>query len=190
MKENDKHRKRFNLEFNVPLYYNKELADWARDKKDLNYKYSYNSNPCTHDFTREMYGPGEHDKYPDGVIFIRTDDNFFIDAAIPWKFKDVPIIPIVYTLWTDIVVNYKCEFHYDVGPSAQIDLHGQYKKVAKEAERAQRCLSRLSEALESLQAMAQAAGKDISLFMPVLSVEGLDELLEGISETKKDDNDD
>jgi hypothetical protein len=53
------------------------------------------------DFNREFVQPGEQAGFPDGVIGIRVDDDFWCVAAIPLSYADVPLIDIVRILWPD-----------------------------------------------------------------------------------------
>ena len=55
------------------------------------------------DFNREIIRPGWQDDYPDGVIGIRVDDDFWVVAALPYEeYKDVAIKDIVAELWPDV----------------------------------------------------------------------------------------
>lgn len=55
------------------------------------------------DFNKEIYHPGTNKNYPDGVVGIRVDDNFWAVGAIPYEFKDISIQEIVATLWPHYV---------------------------------------------------------------------------------------
>lgn len=56
------------------------------------------------DFNREIIEPGTHDKYPDGVLGIRVDDDFWAVAALPLaEYRDKPLPEIVNELWPTYV---------------------------------------------------------------------------------------
>ncbi len=55
------------------------------------------------DFCREIHKPGGNEDFPDGVIGIRVDDDFWAVAAIPYKFNLLPVQEIVETLWPEHV---------------------------------------------------------------------------------------
>lgn len=71
---------------------------WAADHcgtKPLGYDRDL---PC-YDFNRELVYPNTHPKHRDGCIFVRTDDDFFVVAALPWEFNEISIGDIVAVLW-------------------------------------------------------------------------------------------
>lgn len=65
-----------------------------------------------HDFNKEIIAPGLLDKFPDGVIGIRVDDDFWSVAALPYgEYINKPIEQIVAAFWPDIT---DAEFGPDV----------------------------------------------------------------------------
>jgi hypothetical protein len=62
--------------------------------------YGYQDHPPSYDFNKEIMEPCE--KWKDGLLAIRCDDNFWICAIIPYKFKDVPTMQIINELWPSI----------------------------------------------------------------------------------------
>lgn len=63
------------------------------------------------DFNKEIFIPGSNKSYPDGVVGIRVDDNFWAVAALPYEFKDFSIKQIVEVFWPGEFEN--AEFHPD-----------------------------------------------------------------------------
>jgi hypothetical protein len=53
----------------------------------------------TLDINREMLPPGTNARYPEGVVGIRTDDDFFSAAALSWRYRDLPASVIAPILW-------------------------------------------------------------------------------------------
>lgn len=62
----------------------------------------YHGTPGFNDFNRELCSPGVLDDLPDGGVGIRSDDDFWTEAILPWRFRDLPIETIVAVLWPDI----------------------------------------------------------------------------------------
>ena len=56
----------------------------------------------TWDFNREIYPPGEHPKFPNGVVGIRTDDDFWAVATLPYAYLETPLADLVKALWPDV----------------------------------------------------------------------------------------
>ena len=57
----------------------------------------------SHDFNKEIIAPGLLKQWPEGVLGIRVDDNFWAVAALPYEFKNISIKNIVKTLWPNIL---------------------------------------------------------------------------------------
>lgn len=51
------------------------------------------------DFNREIVEPGKNEKWPDGVLAIRADGDFWVVAAIPLKYRNVPFEHVIKALW-------------------------------------------------------------------------------------------
>jgi hypothetical protein len=179
-------QKDFRKNINFPDYFNQEVADWAASVKDQEGPYGF-TDPATMDFNREMFAPGEHEKYPEGVIIIRTDDDFWAAASLPWKFKDIGIISLVYSLWPELALNYKLSFNFDSGPSARINFKNHMKRIAHNATIAKYHLSILVEELGDLENLAKQAGKDVEQFLPFKKLDKLDSFLDILIE--KDESD-
>lgn len=64
------------------------------------------------DFNRELCPPGTDEMYPDGVVALRMDDDFWVCAALPWEYKDKTAEEIVKELWPELT---DCEFKPDSG---------------------------------------------------------------------------
>lgn len=58
-------------------------------------------DPGYRDFNREVIAP--NDDCPEGMIGIRTDDNFYIVATLPYRFLALTCEEIVAILWPNIV---------------------------------------------------------------------------------------
>ena len=74
----------------------------------------------TLDINREMLPPGTNPRYPEGVVGIRTDDDFFCAAALPWCYRDLPASVIGPILWPQVLKrveknNMTFEFNPDSG---------------------------------------------------------------------------
>jgi hypothetical protein len=70
---------------------------------DKPYGYDPNGLAGT-DFNREIIEPGNREKYPDGALLIRVDDNFWVAAALPLEtYRDKPLKEIVEELWPQYV---------------------------------------------------------------------------------------
>ena len=80
------------------------------------YWYDNNSdNLISLDFNRELHPPGTYDEYPDGVVGIRMDDDFWACAALPWEYHNKPVEEIVYELWPELKNDPSVEFKPDSG---------------------------------------------------------------------------
>ncbi len=55
------------------------------------------------DFNREIVEPGDNETFPDGVLGIRVDDDFWAVAALPLKYRDKPLREIISALWPQYV---------------------------------------------------------------------------------------
>lgn len=51
------------------------------------------------DFNREFIDPGTDETFPEGAVGIRVDGAFWAVAALPWKYRDMPLSAIVRELW-------------------------------------------------------------------------------------------
>ncbi|UEM03687.1 hypothetical protein JL101_027695 [Skermanella rosea] len=60
------------------------------------------NQPLTNDFNREIAAPGSLDKFPDGAVAVRVDDDFFVVAVLPPEFVGLGIERIVPVLWPDV----------------------------------------------------------------------------------------
>jgi len=56
-----------------------------------------------HDFTKELVLPGTLDgKHRKGVVGVRVDDDFWVVATLPWRFRGLSIQDICAVLWPGI----------------------------------------------------------------------------------------
>lgn len=55
-----------------------------------------------HDFNREIMKPGQRPDFPDGAFGIRTDDDFWAVAVLPYEFRLIPLPEVVALLWPTI----------------------------------------------------------------------------------------
>jgi hypothetical protein len=58
--------------------------------------------PDFNDFTKEIVQPGVSKRFPLGACGVRTDDNFWIETALPPHFAALSVQEIVAVLWPDI----------------------------------------------------------------------------------------
>ena len=67
------------------------------------------------DFNKEIVEPGTHREFPQGVIGIRVDDDFWQVGLLPYYYKGIPIEEIVEEFWTDLTsrATYNKDTHYD-----------------------------------------------------------------------------
>ena len=74
------------------------------------YHYAGNDIPSL-DFNREIAHPGVSKDYPEGILGLRVDDDFWVVALLPYKYIDLPIEFLVENMWPSL---YKeCSFHPD-----------------------------------------------------------------------------
>jgi hypothetical protein len=106
-----------------------DLYRWATEEQDPTTEYSWTENIPTLDFNREMFAPGQNEKFPEGVVGIRTDDDFWSVAALPWKFQDLPLDVIVSTLWPRAADAKGYTIGYDRGPAADLSLQDRLKRL-------------------------------------------------------------
>lgn len=66
-----------------------------------NGKYWVSSRVPCFDFNKEIVIPGVSETYPEGAVGIRTDDNFFAVAVIPYEYRDTSVQDIVEVLFSD-----------------------------------------------------------------------------------------
>ena len=71
-------------------------------KDNIQEPYYVAENPPFTDFNREIVQPGENDVFPSGALGIRCDDDFWAVAALPLKYRDVPLPDLVRELWPDL----------------------------------------------------------------------------------------
>jgi hypothetical protein len=55
------------------------------------------------DFNREIFEPGTNENFPDGVVGIRVDDDFWAVAALPFSYVDKPLAELVAEFWAPYV---------------------------------------------------------------------------------------
>jgi hypothetical protein len=79
------------------------------------------------DFCKEIVPPGSSDIFPDGVVGIRVDTDFWAVAALPYRFRDLPTPVIVAELWPEALKEARLQFWPDSGSSGvtQMDCLGQ-----------------------------------------------------------------
>lgn len=52
------------------------------------------------DFNKDIVPPGINETFPDGVVGVRVDDDFWVVAALPYdEYVDTPIEDIVAEFW-------------------------------------------------------------------------------------------
>jgi hypothetical protein len=62
------------------------------------------------DFNKEIFHPGVHPDFPDGVLGIRADDNFWQVALLPYRFHELSMESIAQIVWPGL----KCCFTEDI----------------------------------------------------------------------------
>lgn len=62
-------------------------------------KYWVRGHPWELDFSKEIWMPGIHGNYSDGVLCMCVDNDEWCVASIPLKFSDLPCEAIVKVLW-------------------------------------------------------------------------------------------
>jgi hypothetical protein len=92
---------------------NREFAAFVRDMKINHDRDTQRSgrwwsviDPHFKDFCKEIVEPGTNKHFARGAVSIRTDQDFWIAAAIPYKFRDVSCAEIVAALWPNIEAPY------------------------------------------------------------------------------------
>lgn len=55
------------------------------------------------DFNREICKPGQSSMWPDGVIGLRVDSDFWVVGIIPYKFLNVPLQEVIAACWPKLV---------------------------------------------------------------------------------------
>jgi hypothetical protein len=63
------------------------------------------------DFNKEIYPPGVHPDFPEGVLSIRVDDNFWQVALLPYRFHELSMEYLAQILWPGLT---DCYFNEDV----------------------------------------------------------------------------
>jgi len=69
-----------------------EKPYWAAEYEDV----------MAYDFNRELVLPGQVAKFPNGTIGIRVDNDFFVVAALPLSWRNIPLTVLVANLWPEI----------------------------------------------------------------------------------------
>ena len=54
------------------------------------------------DFNKEINHPGDNPKFIEGCVGIRTDDDFWVVAVVPYEYKIMDVQDIVFTLWPEL----------------------------------------------------------------------------------------
>lgn len=54
------------------------------------------------DFNREIVPPGVNERFPDGAVGVRADDDFWVLAALPYSCVAFSIEEIVHAIWPEI----------------------------------------------------------------------------------------
>lgn len=62
----------------------------------------YHATPGYSDFNRELCPPGVLDGLPDGGVGVRSDDDFWTEAILPWEFRSLTIQEIATVLWPNV----------------------------------------------------------------------------------------
>lgn len=77
----------------------------------------------TTDFNREFCTPGIAPRFPDGALGIRTDDDFWEVALLPWRFSALSIQDLVAVLWPQYAgeAEYNPDSHYNPKHAAAAD---------------------------------------------------------------------
>ena len=66
-------------------------------------KWWYSCPPFDHLINRELCPPGLNPEEPEGVLVLRTDEDFWIDAVLPWKYTGIPLNELAPLLWPAIL---------------------------------------------------------------------------------------
>ncbi len=140
-----------------------ELAAWAATHQGTS-PYGYDEEPPFTDFNREMFAPGQNPSYPEGVVGIRCDDDFWICAALPWRFKEYGLQKLLSTLWPNMMARHKVTFSYDRGPAAELGLQDTLKELGDYAQQLHGMLKMLERKVESLRHAAAAGGDPFHYF--------------------------
>lgn len=90
-----------------------DLKAFLRGRKKKPY-WVIRKNLPSYDFNREIIEPGIHKTFPDGVVGVRVDDDFWAVAALPYRFVDLPLPDIVKTIWPDLVEKARYEPDSDI----------------------------------------------------------------------------
>lgn len=69
--------------------------------KDIQKPYYFHNDPPFLDFNKEIVAPGLLDNFPDGVLGIRCDDDFWAVAGLPLEFDELETPEIVEVLWPE-----------------------------------------------------------------------------------------
>ena len=84
------------------LKYDSEKETYCSEEGNFP-RYWFDPNVPFYDFNRELIPAGVNTNYPDGVVGIRTDDDFWSVAALPLEFNTIHIEDLVAILWPDLV---------------------------------------------------------------------------------------
>ncbi len=75
------------------IYYKRQSADGV---------WGYNLQPMSDDFNKQILLPGKEAKLKDGIVIVRSDDDFFKEGLFPYRFHELTIQDIVAVIWPDI----------------------------------------------------------------------------------------
>ncbi|HKF95122.1 MAG TPA: hypothetical protein VKB96_11100 [Gammaproteobacteria bacterium] len=93
-----------------------DLLGWKAESKDAPL-YGWHDEIPSWDFNRELFAPGQNPGYPDGVIYIRVDDDFWIVASLPWRFLNTPLDEVVRVIWPSVHEAGDYSLKPDTGPN-------------------------------------------------------------------------
>ena len=77
----------------------------------------FSNPPFDYEMNRELCSPGIHAGYPDGVLAIRTDGDFWVDAKLPWRFSELSLQEVAGVLWPDTLTADNVKYELDVTPT-------------------------------------------------------------------------
>lgn len=93
-----------------------ELREWAKTHERDTRRgtlYWWSMSLPTLDINRELLYPGTHTKFPEGAVGVRTDDDFFAVAVLPWKFLPLSTLSIVEILWPSVITDPRFDIRPD-----------------------------------------------------------------------------
>lgn len=92
------------------------MSNGIRDNIQKPYFVSKHSLPGL-DFNRELHAPGTYEKFPEGVVGIRVDTDFWSVAALPWEYNSWSLRDLVAELWPEYID--EASFEPDAGSVEQ-----------------------------------------------------------------------